>query len=102
MRGDPEFDRRLDALYSLEREKKRRNLRFLRAIVSLLGFTSIIVLLTWDYRPTRAAAVPFLLGFVLLKLFDPHWRSLNFRFTFGYILFCGSFYLLRLFLILAS
>ena len=102
MRGDPEFDHEIDELYRKEKRKKRSNLKILRIVVCLLGAVAIVLLYTWSYRPTRVAVLPFILGIGLLKSFDPHWKSLNIKFTYSYIGICAAFYFLRLLLMLAS
>ena len=66
MRGDPEYDDAVDLLYRKEKKKAQQKLRAVRVIVILLGIVSILVLFTLDYRPFRVAALPFVLGRLIL------------------------------------
>ena len=102
MRGDPEFDEQINKLYRQERKKELRSLKLLRIVVCLLGIITVVLLYTWNYRPTRVAVLPFILGLGLLKFFDPQWNSLNVRFTYLYVGLCAAFYFLRFVLILEN
>jgi hypothetical protein len=95
MRGDPEFDKAINRLYRKKREKNRRKLFILRLVVVACGLSAVFVLFTWQYRPTRAATIPFGFGLIMLSVFDQNWRSLNQGFTFWYLGCYGAFYLLR-------
>ena len=99
MRGDPEFDNEINSLYKEERNLKQRKLKVARIFVALCGVLAILILFTANYRPTRAAMIPFVIGLGILQIFDSNWRSLNRNFTYWYVATCGGIYLAWLFLL---
>lgn len=97
MRGDPTLDKELTDLYRRERRAKRRKLRWIQSIAGGFAVLAIIVMFTVDYRPIRAAGIPFALAILTLRLLDPDWLSLNQRFSIGLVVVVLGSALLRLF-----
>ncbi len=97
MRGDPEYDAAVDAMYRRERRTKKRKLRYIQAVAALFALLAVVVLFTVDRRPYRLASVPFSLAVLTLRLLDPDWLSLNQRFSIGLVATVLGLGLVRLF-----